>query len=154
MRTASFLLILILFFGPGLRAQDQDTLKLSCPLHENLEPPAEQKSTSIGAADLKAIFIGRTDTIVRACINGMVTVILHDEDGKWELMFTHEDHTFWYSGVISLLVTKGQKLRNGEPIGYIRRGEKVILQMMDAETSVDPKEFLMNCGPASPSQHP
>jgi len=125
-------------------AQD-DSLKLSCLLNEKIEPAAERKPNSIGAEDLKAAWISRSDTVVKACINGMVTVILHDADGKWELMFNHDQYTFWYSGLSKLNVDKGQKIKMGEPVGYTRKGEKIILQMMDSETSIDPKEFL-DCG--------
>jgi hypothetical protein len=135
--------VIVIFFLPfNLIAQTEDSLVLSCPLNEKLEASAGPKSYSIGAADLKAVWISRTDTIVKACTDGMVTVILHDADGKWELMFTHDDLIFWYSGLSGLSVSKGQKIKNREEIGYARKKEKLTLQMMDAETSIDPKEFL------------
>lgn len=145
MKSRVYFLITIFYLPFNLSAQTRDSLVLSCPLNEKLEASAGQKSYSIGAADLKAVWISRTDTIVKACTDGMVTVILHDEDGKWELMFTHGDLTFWYSGLSGLSVSKGQKIKNREAIGYTRKKEKITLQMMDAESSVDPKEFL-DCG--------
>ncbi|HLG39976.1 MAG TPA: hypothetical protein VI461_09920, partial [Chitinophagaceae bacterium] len=72
-------------------------------------------------------------------------VILHNADDKWEVMFKNDDFTFWYSGLSRLLVVQGQKIRNKETMGYTKPGEKIVLQMMDAETSVDPKP-LLDCG--------
>jgi Peptidase family M23 len=140
MKTRVYLLLII--FYPPFNLLAQDSLVLSCPLNEKLESPVEKKSYSIGAADLKAVWISKTDTTVKACTNGMITVILHDADGKWEAMFSHDVFTFWYSGLSGLTVVKGQKIKNGETIGYTKKTEKITLQMMDAETSVDPKEFL------------
>jgi murein DD-endopeptidase MepM/ murein hydrolase activator NlpD len=111
-------------------------------LKEKIEASPKRGANSIGADDLKGVWISKTDTAVKACINGMVTVILHDGDGKWELMFTHEEYTFWYSGLSGLGVGRGQKIKEGETVGYVKKGEKVILQMMNNETSIDPKEFL------------
>ena len=136
------LLIIIFYLPLNVSAQTGDSLVLSCPLNEKLEASAEPKSYSIGADDLKAVWISRTDTTVKACTDGIVTVILHDADGKWELMFKHDDLTFWYSGLSGLSVSRGQKIQNGKAIGYIHKKEKITLQMMDAETSVDPKSFL------------
>jgi hypothetical protein len=136
-------LLFIFFCLPlCLYAQDNDTLKLLCPLNESLKAPPEQKSTSIGAENLKAAWISKTDTTVKACTNGIVTTILHDADGKWEVMFNHEGYSFWYSGISRTIVTKGQKLKNGEVIGYTKRGEEIDLQMYDTETSLDPKNYL------------
>ena|SRR5215831_10230796 len=142
MRYFCFTAALFFYVSHAALAQE-DSLKLACLLNEKLEAPAEKKATtSIGADDLKATWISRSDTIVKACTSGMVTVILHDADGKWELMFTHNFYTFWYSGISRLAVDKGQRIRENDPVGYTKKGEKIILQMMDAESSVDPKEFL------------
>jgi murein DD-endopeptidase MepM/ murein hydrolase activator NlpD len=136
-------LFLLFFCLPVyLSAQNEDTLKLVCPLNESLKPPPEQKSTSIGAENLKAAWISRTDTTVKACISGIVTTILHDADGKWEVMFNHDGYSFWYSGISRTIVTKGQKIKNGEVIGYTKHGEEIDLQMYDTETSLDPKNYL------------
>ena len=124
----------------GLSAQD--SLVLRCPVNEKLDAPAPRKSYSIGAEDLKAAWTCNADTTVKACIDGLVTVVLHDADGKWELMYRHEDLTFWYSGLFRLTVSQGQKIKTGDTIGFVRKAGKLSLQMMDAESSVDPKPFL------------
>ena len=138
-----FCLTLLFFYVYQHGFAQEDSVKLACLLNEKLESPAEQKAaTSIGADDLKATWISRSDTIVKACISGMVTVVLHDADGKWEVMFTHNFYTFWYSGISTLAIERGQRVRTGDPVGYAKKGDKVILQMMDAETSIDPKQYL------------
>ncbi|MDP4263817.1 MAG: M23 family metallopeptidase [Bacteroidota bacterium] len=145
MKQPVYLLLIFFCFPFCLQAQENDSLKLLCPLNEILKPPAEQKSYSIGAEDMKAAWICKTDTIVKACISGVVTTILHDADGKWEVMFSHEGYSFWYSGINRTIVVKGQKIQNGEAMGYMKKGDKMELQMYDEETSLDPKNYL-NCG--------
>src|SRR5262245_15055490 len=108
----------------------EDSSKLLCPLNEVLEPAPEKKAYSIGADDLKAVWVSKTDTTVKACIDGIVTVVLHDADGKWEVMFKHDDYTFWYSGLSRLSVVQAQKIKTGDTIGTTKKGEKIILQMM------------------------
>lgn len=140
--TLSLIIILLGMTGPLVA---QDSLLLHCPLREKLEPPASKNAQSIGAADLQAVWISRTDTAVRAVAGGMINLVLHDEDGKWELFLVHDDLTFWYSGLARLNVVKGQPVKAGELIAQCRKGDRIILRMMDAETSVDPKPWL-NCG--------
>lgn len=142
MRPACYLWFIFLALPLCAPAQGSDTLKLSCPLNEILKPPPEQKSYSIGAEDRKAVWVCKTDTTVKACSRGVITTLLHDADGKWEVMFSQDDYSFWYSGLSGIIVVKGQKIRDGETIGFLRPGEQMELQMYDQETSLDPKDYL------------
>jgi hypothetical protein len=139
------LLFLFLCLPFYMLAQDGDTLKLSCALNESLKPPPEQHAYSIGAEDKKAIWVSKTDTIVKACSGGVITTLLHDADGKWEVMFSHEDYSFWYSGLTAIVIAKGQRIHTGEAIGAVKHGDQLEVQMFDQETSLDPKPYL-DCG--------
>jgi uncharacterized protein YfaP (DUF2135 family) len=139
-------LLTLLFCLPiTLLAQKKDSLKLSCPLNEAVEPPAEKQAYSLGVEQPKIILTSASDTTVKACINGTVTNIMRDEEGKWEVMFNNKDYYFYYSGIAKVKVVKGQKLQGGDAIGIIKPGDKIELMVYDFETPLDPKKYL-NCG--------
>ncbi|MEI9808164.1 MAG: M23 family metallopeptidase [Bacteroidota bacterium] len=139
-------LLAVFFCLPfGVLAQKKDSLKLlSCPLNEAVEPPAEKPAYSLGVEQPKIILTSASDTTVKACINGTVTNVMRDEDGKWEVMFNNKDYYFYYSGITKVKVAKGQKLQGGEAIGIIKPGDKIELMIYDFETPLDPKKYL-NC---------
>ncbi|MBC7948235.1 MAG: hypothetical protein H7Y42_10180 [Chitinophagaceae bacterium] len=140
------LLYLVVMFGGlslGAAAQKKDTVwVLSCPLNQAVEPPAEKQPYSLGVAQPKIILTSATDTLAKAVISGTVTNVMRDEDGKWELMFHNNDKYFWYSGLSKVIVSKGQKLKNGDPVGVLKAGDKLELMLYDFETPVDPRKFL------------
>jgi hypothetical protein len=139
-----FLFVFLLSAFDG-NAQKPDSLKLSCPLGNATEPPAEKKSFELGIEQPKMFLTSSTDTTVKACINGTVTNVMRDEEGKYEVMFHNKDHYFWYSGLTRAVVRKGQKVQNGEAIGMLKTGDKLEVMLYDFETPMDPKKF-MNCG--------
>jgi hypothetical protein len=49
------------------------------------------------------------------------------------------------SGLSKPVVKKNQKIKMGEPIGYLHPGEKIELLLYDFETPLDPKKY-MKCG--------
>lgn len=125
--------------------QQKDSLKLSCPLNEAVEPPKEKQPFSLGVEEPKIILTSATDTTVKACISGTVTNVMRDEDGKWEVLFHNKDYYFYYSGIGKVKVAKGQKLQRSDAIGIIKPGDKIELMVYDFETPLDPKKYL-NCG--------
>src|SRR5258705_9745147 len=139
MRRYLYHVVVLCCFSFGLAAQKKDSLKLSCPLNEAVEPPAEKQPYSLGVPQPKLILMSLSDTTVKACINGTVTTVMRDEDGKWEVMFNNKDYYFWYSGLSKTKVIKGQKLQNGEAVGIIKPGDKLELMLYDFETPIDPK---------------
>ena len=143
------LLVTVIFcLSDSLHAQKKDSLKLTCPLNEAVEPPAEKQAYSLGIEQPKIILMSATDTIVKACLSGTVTTIMRDDDGKWEILFNNKDYYFDYSGIGKVKVVKGQKLQAGDAIGIIKPGDKIELMVYDFETPLDPKKYL-NCGKLS-----
>jgi hypothetical protein len=136
--------LVIAFFCLPLNtlAQKKDTLKLSCPLNDAVEPPAEKQPYSLGIPDVKIILTSSSDTTVKAVIDGTITNVMRDDEGKWQIIFYNKDYYFWYSGISKVTVSKGQKLQNGQAIGYIQPGQKIELKVYDFETPLDPKEYL------------
>jgi len=117
---------------------------LVCPLNEAIEPPIEKKSYSLGGEELKVVLTSPSDTIVKASTTAVITNIMREEGGTWTVMFNSADYYFLYSGITRTSVVKGQKVKTGEAIGSLKRGEKMILQIYDAETALDPRKYV-NC---------
>jgi murein DD-endopeptidase MepM/ murein hydrolase activator NlpD len=140
----TYFLTVLFCFPFSLLAQKKDSLILSCPLYEAVEPPAEKQPFSMGVAELKLELYSPSDTTVKACINGTITNVMRDEDGSWTVMFNHKDYYFLYSGISKTSVRKGQKVQNAEAIGYLKPGAKIEFQLYDFETALDPKNYL-NC---------
>ena len=138
----TYLLIASFCLPLSMLAQKKDSLKLSCPLNEAVEPPAEKQPYSLGVEELKIVLKSPSDTTVKACMAGTITNVMRDEDGTWIVMFNNKDYYFLYSGISKTSVRKGQKLQNGEAIGYLKPGEKIEFQLYDFETPLDPKKYL------------
>jgi hypothetical protein len=144
MKALVYLLIILFCLPFSLLAQKKDSLKLSCPLNEAVEPPPEKQPYSLGVEELKIVLKSPSDTTVKACISGTITNVMRDDDGTWIVMFNHKDYYFLYSGLSKTTVRKGQKVQNGDAIGMLKPGEKIELQVYDFETPLDPKKYL-NC---------
>ena len=144
MKIIVYFLVVFFCMSPCLMAQKKDSLKLSCPLNEAIEPPAEKPPYSLGVAELKLVLTSNSDTTVKACTNGTITNVMRDDDGTWMIMFNHNDYYFLYTGMSKTSVRKGQRLQNGDAVGIIKPGQKIDFQLYDFETALDPKKYL-NC---------
>lgn len=151
MKTPFCLLIAFIFLSIDVQAQ-KDSLKLSCPLNEAVEPPAEKQPYSLGIKDLKVIMKSATDTTVKACIHGTITNVMRGDDGSWIVIFNQKDYYFLYSGMTKATVREGQKVQTGNAIGILKPGSKLEFQMYDFETPLDPKKYLDCLKPAASQQ--
>ena len=142
MRMSAYLLIALLYVPFSLLAQKKDTLRLSCPLNEAIEPPKEKQPYSLGVEELKIVLKSPTDTTVKACSNGTITNVMRDEDGTWTVMLNSKDYYFLYSGITKTSARKGQRVQAGDKIGYLKSGEKIEFQLYDFERPLDPKKYL------------
>ena len=138
----TYLLIVVFCLPFSLMAQKKDTLKLTCPLNEAIEPPAEKQPYSLGVEELKIVIKSPTDTTVKACIDGTITNVMKDDDGTWMVMFYHKDYGFLYSGITRTSARKGQKVQRGDMIGYLKPGNKIEFQLFDFDTPLDPKKYM------------
>src|SRR5258706_6870 len=137
-----FFLIAVCCISFNLPAQKKDSLKISCPLNAAVEPPAEKQPYSLGVQELKIVLKSPTDTLVKACAAGTITNVMRDDDGTWMVMFNSKDYYFLYSGITKVSVRKGDRVQQGERIGYLKPGEKIEFQLYDFETPLDPKKYL------------
>lgn len=144
MKARNYLLVALFFLSINAAAQKKDSIKLSCPLNEAVEPPAEKQPYSLGIKDLKVTMKSPSDTTVKACINGTITNVMRAEEGGWIVIFNHNDYYFLYSGITKVTVKEGQKVQNAATLGSLKLGDKLEFQMYDFETPLDPKKFF-NC---------
>lgn len=118
---------------------------LTCPLLAAIESEPEKPAYTLGTPEKKIVLSSAMDTLVKACISGKVTNVQQDDEGKFEIIFYHNDYWFWYSGISKATVRKGQELKEGDAIGILPAGQKIELLIYDFETQLDPKKYL-NCG--------
>ncbi len=140
----SYLLLILLFLPLGLLAQNKDTLRLVCLLDHAIEDPQEKPTANSGPVELKIVLSSPTDTLVKACTDARVSSVQKGDDGKWEVVFFQKDYWFWLSGLTKAYVTKNQKVKTGQALGYLEPGEKIELLLYDFETPLDPRKY-MNC---------
>jgi Peptidase family M23 len=140
----NYLLIAVFCLPFSMLAQKKDTLKLSCPLNEAVEPAPEKQPYSLGVEELKIVLKSPSDTTVKACIAGTITTVMRDDDGTSMVILNYKEYYFLYSGISKTSARKGQRVQNGDAIGYLKPGEKIEFQLYDFETPLDPKKFL-NC---------
>ena len=146
-RTVKVCLLAFLLLPAGLLAQN-DSIKLICPLNEAIVVPPPKNLIHLDEPDLCIVLVSIPDTIVKAVYTGRVTNVVQSEEevGKWEVVFfcryKNKEYYFWYSGLTKALVHKNDVLKEGQPIGNVRSGEKIELLMYDFETPVDPIRYL------------
>ena len=139
-----YIISALLFLPLGLLAQKKDTLRLACLLDHAVEAPQEKPTVNSGPIELKIVLSSPTDTVVKACTDARVSSVQKDDDGKWEVVFFQKDYWFWLSGLTKAYVTKNQKVKTGQALGYLEPGEKIELLLYDFETPMDPRKY-MNC---------
>jgi len=139
-----YLISALVFLPLGLFAQKKDTLRLACLLDHAVVAPQEKPTVNSGPVELKIVLSSPTDTLVKACTDARVSSVQKGDDGKWEVVFFQKDYWFWLSGLTKAYVTKNQKVKTGQALGYLEPGEKIELLLYDFETPVDPKKY-MNC---------
>jgi hypothetical protein len=141
--------ILFAFFPLYLLAQN-DSIRLTCPLTEAVVAPPPKNASGQAEGDLCIVIQSKADTTVKAVINGKVTSVEQnpDEPGKWDIVyftkFKNKDFYFWYTGVGTPIVRRNQVIKEGQPLGYIKAGDKIEMLMYDFETPVDPTKYI-NC---------
>jgi hypothetical protein len=140
----NYLILILLFLPLGLIAQEKDTLRLACLLDHAIEDPQEKPTANSGPVELKIVLSSSTDTLVKACTDARVSSVQKGDDGKWEVVFFQKDYWFWLSGLTKAYVTKNQKVKTGQALGYLEPGDKIELLLYDFETPLDPRKY-MNC---------
>ncbi|MET0464696.1 MAG: hypothetical protein ABW007_16145 [Chitinophagaceae bacterium] len=125
------------------RKQVKDSLSISCILlnAKDITP----KKREDGMEELKLVLSSDTDTTVRAGMDAVISKVQRTQEGKWEVVYYHQDYWFWMSGISKVTVRPNQKVKAGDPIGINEPGEPVELLVYDFETPVDPKKYL-TCG--------
>ena len=141
---STYLLAVLLILPFSLLAQKKDTLQLACLLDHAIQAPPEKASVNSGPVELKIVLSSASDTLVKACTDARVSSVQKGDDGKWEVVFFHKDYWFWLSGLTKAYVTKNQKIKTGQALGYLEPGEKIELLLYDFETPIDPRKY-MNC---------
>lgn len=125
-----------------------DSIRLKCPLDEATVVTPSKNLIHYNDPDPCIVLVSIPDTTVKAVANGRVTNVLQNivEDGKWEIViccrFRNKEYYFWYSGLIKIIVKRNELMNAGQPMGFIRPGEKIELLMYDYETPVNPAPYL------------
>lgn len=123
----------------------KDSIQLSCVLNNAVDAPEEESTYVMPEKELMLAIKSSSDTTVKACIDGVISKVQRDEDGRWEIVFYHNDYWFWITGVSRLIVKAQQKIKSGDALGYAPTGTRIELRMYDFETPVDPKIYI-RCG--------
>lgn len=123
------------------RRQPKDSLILSCILYKATDITPQEKRGD-GQQELKLVLSSNTDTVVKASMDAVISKVQRDQEGKWEIVYYHQDYWFWISGISTVAVKPNQKIKSGQTLGYNQPGEPVELLVYDFETPVDPKKYL------------
>jgi hypothetical protein len=131
---------------PQLLPAQNDSLRLSCPLHEATVVPPPRNAIRYDPPDLCVVLTSVPDTIVKSVAAARVTNIEQDEEGKYGvvLFVRHgsKEYYLWYTGLSRLMVKKNDRVARDQPLGTIVSGNRIELLMYDFETPVDPVKYL------------
>ncbi len=141
--TAAFMSLTQFSFAQKGRKQLKDSLSISCILLKAKDITPQKRED--GMDELKLVLSSSTDTTVRAGMDAVISKVQRTQEGKWEVVYYHQDYWFWMSGISKVTVRPNQKVKAGDTIGINEPGEPVELLVYDFETPVDPKKYL-KCG--------
>ena len=136
-----FLVLPLLSPAQNRRRGAKDSLALSCILFQarDLTPKDEGAGVS---KELKLVLASATDSLVKAGMDAVISKVQRGQDGKWEVVYYHQDYWFWMSGIEKVAVRPNQQVKAGEAIGINEPGQPVELLVYDFETPLDPKHYL------------
>ena len=138
-----FIFLPALFFQTICAQQD---FRLVCPLNEAVVVPPPKNAIRYDPPDFCIVLTSIPDTIVKAISAARVTNTEMDEEGKYGVVLfvkhNNKEYYFWYTGLSKLIVKRFDNLKAGQPLGYIRPGDRIEMLMYDFETPVDPIKYL------------
>lgn len=127
----------------------QDPIKLRCPLDHATVVPPPKNQMQLDQVDLCIVLVSIPDTIVKACTAARITNVSPspDDDGKWDVVmfrkYNNKEYYFWYVGIDRSLVKRLENVKEGQPLGYVKSGNKIEMLMFDFETPVDPLKHMV-----------
>ncbi|RYY53858.1 MAG: hypothetical protein EOO09_16500 [Chitinophagaceae bacterium] len=119
----------------------KDSIVIGCIITGQTIAPDDGVLDALGEKELKMVVSSPTDTTVLSPWDLVVSSVRRMEDGTYELVASHQDYWFWFSGIGKTRSYKGQVLKKGDKIGVQETGQKIELLVYDFETPVDPKLF-------------
>ncbi len=145
----SLLIVLALALTASASAQGirrkvkKDSLDaLICVVQQATEAPAEKLPYDPGMTELKLVISSQADTVARASIDGVISKVQRDDEGKTEIIYHHDDYWFWVSGITRADVRQNQRVAKGDKLGYVAAGDKIEIRIYDFETPLDPKKYM------------
>lgn len=125
--------------------QVKDSLQMTCLLQDAAEAPPKKKAYEMGVEQPMLRLTSTTDSLVRAGLTGVVSIVQSEGKGKMEVVYYFQDYYVWVSGLSKVNVVKNQKLKPDDIIGTINKGDIIEIIITDYDTPVDPKKYI-NCG--------
>jgi hypothetical protein len=145
MKSLRFLWIMLILLPATVCAQTE-TIRLACPLTNAVVVPPPKNAIHYDPPDLCVVLMSNPDTTVKAVVNGRVTNVEVDEEGKYGVVLfaklRGKDYYFWYTGLSKAIVSRNMMVQEGQAIGFVASGEKIEMLMFQFETPVDPSKYL------------
>lgn len=135
------LLLIPLFFATTYARAQEDSLRLTCPMH-NAVLKSSKGAYNLKPRDLKIIFTSKTDTAFRAGIDGTVYNVSEGEKNKYEVIMYHKDYYMWIIGIKKPLVKKGDIISGGQLLGVVTPGDEIEFLLFKDELPLDPRKYL------------
>jgi hypothetical protein len=138
--------IFLVLVIPSTLFPQTDSIRLACPLDDAIVVPPPKNAMQYDPPDLCVVLMSKPDTTVKSVINGRVTNVEIDEEGKYGVVLfarlRGKDYYFWYAGLTRAIVSRNSIVKVGQPLGYIASGEKIEMLMFQFETPLDPSKYL------------
>ena len=123
-----------------------ENLSIKCPFTELIFIKKDTTKFHYEERGDGLIMVSKTDSFVLSGVDGVVTNIEREEDGKYGFVLYKKvnktDYYLWYSGLHKLFVKKNDKIRSGQQLGIIKPGDELTLMLFDDATPIDSKKFL------------
>ena len=127
-------------------SQVDSTIRLACPLEDAIVVPPPKNAIHYDPPDLCVVLMSKPDTTVKAVVNGRVTNVEIDEEGKYGVVLfarlRGKDYYFWYTGLRRAIVSRNSVVKEGQALGHVPSGEKIEMLMFQFETPLDPSKYL------------
>ncbi len=120
----------------------KDSLQMSCLLNDAVEAPPKKKAYDLGVEQPLLRISSTTDSLVKAGLNGVVSIVQSDGKGKMEIVYYFRDYYVWVSGLTKANVVKNQKVQPNDVLGILKPGDILEVLVTDYQTEVDPRKYI------------
>jgi murein DD-endopeptidase MepM/ murein hydrolase activator NlpD len=135
-------LLLFLPFLLLLTSAFSQSFNIHCPLNNGVMKEQQGAYRYDKGGDWKIIVTSKSDSIVRAGMNGTVSNVAKGDGNTFDVVIFQGNYYLWYAGVRKPIVQKGQTITAGDVLGSYKKGDELEVMLFYFEAPMDVRKYL------------